>query len=221
MWKRFRNTSYLISDEGDVYSEKNKKILKQIDDGHGYMTVSIWIDGESSKEKVHRLVAITFLGEPEGKLTVNHKNGIKTDNRLENLEWLSLSDNMIHAWTNGLMKFGSQAPVAKLNEALVEDIKMMMLEGLSNQEIANRCNVVRGSISKIRDGKTWKHVRPDLTLPKSPIGKYSKRSLTAEDIPVIRKLYEEGISLAEIGRTFKVHSGTIDGIVKGKTWKNY
>lgn len=68
--------------------------------------VSLWKNGKAKDWLVARLVAITFLGQPtEEANTVNHKNGNRLDNRIENLEWLSLADNLRHAFDNGLMPY--------------------------------------------------------------------------------------------------------------------
>lgn len=67
--------------------------------------VSLWKNGEHKDWLVARLIAITFLGQPDKKQTVNHKNGNRLDNRVENLEWLSLADNIRHAFDNGLMPY--------------------------------------------------------------------------------------------------------------------
>lgn len=68
--------------------------------------VSLWKNGVCKDWLVARLVAITFLGNPNAlKNTVNHKNGNRLDNRIENLEWLSLEDNLRHAFENGLMPY--------------------------------------------------------------------------------------------------------------------
>lgn len=67
--------------------------------------VSLWKDGKCKEWLVARLVAITFLGFPKESDTVNHKNGNRLDNRIENLEWLSLADNIRHAFDTGLMPY--------------------------------------------------------------------------------------------------------------------
>lgn len=67
--------------------------------------VSLWKDGKCKDWLIARLVAMTFLGIPKETDTVNHKNGNRLDNRVENLEWLSLADNIRHAFDNGLMPY--------------------------------------------------------------------------------------------------------------------
>lgn len=77
--------------------------------GNNYHTgkrVSLWKDGKCKDWLVARLVAITFLGKPTKEAnTVNHINGNRLDNRVENLEWLSIGDNVRHAFDNGLMPY--------------------------------------------------------------------------------------------------------------------
>ena len=81
------------------------KILKQSISSNGYFIVSIWMNGVKKTFPVHRLIAETFIGNPDNKSQVNHKNGIKADNRIENLEWVSQSENAIHAIKSGLRKY--------------------------------------------------------------------------------------------------------------------
>lgn len=82
----------------------NSRIMKGR--GDRYSTgrrVSLWKDGTKKDYLVARLVAATFLGEPPEKFTVNHKDGNRLNNNIENLEWLSLEDNVRHAFATGLM----------------------------------------------------------------------------------------------------------------------
>jgi hypothetical protein len=71
-------------------------------DNKGYKRIILRIDGHKKNHFVHRLVAMTFLEKVEGKNFVNHINGIKTDNRLENLEWCTISENTKHAYDIGI-----------------------------------------------------------------------------------------------------------------------
>ena len=83
---------YRISTNGDIFSLYRNKILIQTKDKDGYCYVTIVKDKIKKNMRIHRLVAMTFLENPENKPTVNHINGIKNDNRLENLEWATLSE---------------------------------------------------------------------------------------------------------------------------------
>ena len=67
--------------------------------------VSLWKDGKCKEWLVARLIAMTFLGMPKESDTVNHKNGNRLDNHIENLEWLSIADNIRHAFDTGLMPY--------------------------------------------------------------------------------------------------------------------
>jgi hypothetical protein len=98
------NGEYLVSDHGRVKSLKwgKERILKQGLDGGGYPLVVICLHGKLKTSKVHRLVAETFIPNTGNKSQVNHKNAIKIDNHIDNLEWVSRSENIKHAWDNGL-----------------------------------------------------------------------------------------------------------------------
>ena len=88
---------YYIARNGDIYNSKTKKIL----DGYissGYKKVYI----KNKSYSVHRLLAIHYIPNPQSKPYINHKNGIKNDNRLENLEWVTAKENTRHAWDNNL-----------------------------------------------------------------------------------------------------------------------
>ena len=81
------------------------RILKQKLGAQNEYRIALWRDGCEYYFLVHRLVACAFLGEPENeKMTVNHKDGNRQNNHIDNLEWLSLADNIRHAFNTGLMK---------------------------------------------------------------------------------------------------------------------
>lgn len=91
---------YFVSDEGCVYSMKHKKIKKLSINRHrcGYSLVGLCCFGVVKKCSVHRLVANAFIPNPKGFCDVNHKNGIKSDNRVCNLEWVTRSMNIKHSF---------------------------------------------------------------------------------------------------------------------------
>lgn len=98
---------YEVSSTGKVRSLNYRNTgmareLKPITEGKGYLMVGLCRDGKMKWEKVHRLVARAFVPNPESKPQVNHINGDKTDNRAVNLEWVTDSENLKHAYENGL-----------------------------------------------------------------------------------------------------------------------
>jgi hypothetical protein len=93
--------NYSITEDGKVINNKFNRELKPITKDE-YYQVNLSHKGKSKIFKIHRLVAIAFLGNKENKKQVNHINGIKNDNRLENLEWATGSENLLHAYKLGL-----------------------------------------------------------------------------------------------------------------------
>ena len=93
--------NYCVDDCGNVYSKNYRhkciiSIISPSKNRYGYLQVGVWKNGVRHTKLVHRLVAETFIKNPKNKPEVNHKNGIKTDNRVENLEWVTTSENEYH-----------------------------------------------------------------------------------------------------------------------------
>ena len=93
---------YSIDTDGVIYSKKDKPLKYSINH-NGYCIVNFYVNHKRTGFSVHALVAATFIpNEDKEKNQVNHKNGIKTDNRVENLEWVTRSENEIHKLKHGL-----------------------------------------------------------------------------------------------------------------------
>ena len=92
---------YLINKEGKVYSTKNKKMLS-LRDRHGYLAVTFSKNNKRYDFFLHRLLALTFIPNPNNKLYINHIDGNKHNNSLDNLEWCTGSENVQHAYDIGL-----------------------------------------------------------------------------------------------------------------------
>ena len=136
--------------------------LKLLVDRYGYNVVNLYLCKKKYKsKKIHRLVAEAFIPNPDNELEVNHINGIKNDNNIENLEWVTASENQQHASLNNLINYskGEERYNSKLKEADVIDI---YTSDLSNTELANKYKMSDSNISKIKNKITWKHVTEDL-----------------------------------------------------------
>jgi hypothetical protein len=150
---------YEISETGIIRKIKTMAIKSQYLNDHGYYMVSIRYGKISKPYRVHRLIAETFIPNTENKSNINHINGIKTDNSINNLEWCTQKENMIHAFNTGLVNnTGIKNGMAVLNEKLVLEIKELLKTKLSKQKIADKFNVSRGCILKIYCNKTWVNV---------------------------------------------------------------
>lgn len=118
MWKKIilNNiiTDYSVSTEGEVKKDTTNYFLSQSIQ-QDYKFVSLLINGQAKRMRVHRLVAMAFIPNPENKPYVNHINGDKGDNNVENLEWVTPSENTIHAVKIGLMSNGRKRPVIQYN----------------------------------------------------------------------------------------------------------
>lgn len=89
---------YKVSNMGNVYSYRLNRNMKLQDSTWGYYRVSLVKNGKKQCVCVHKLVAEAFIPNPENKEQVNHKNGDRKDNRVENLEWVTRSENVLHRY---------------------------------------------------------------------------------------------------------------------------
>lgn len=104
-WKEIQNYEglYSISNLGNVKNSKGV-ILKPNITPKGYFRIQLYKNNKTKNYMVHRLVANAFIIKKDGKNQINHKNGIKTDNTISNLEWVTNSENQKHAYELGLKK---------------------------------------------------------------------------------------------------------------------
>lgn len=181
MWKPVvgYEDNFLVSDDGQVKNLRTGTILKQHVRKNGYVTVSVKIGGRQGKSicfRVHRLVAEAFLPSPTleqiewakgtryRKVSVNHKDSNKQNNRVDNLEWATNSENMKHAFINDLLSIpkSEDAGQAKLTDEQVLEIRRRYKPGCwINGARAMSCEfgVSHTQISRVARGKRFKHLK--------------------------------------------------------------
>lgn len=137
------------------------KILKQWHDKDGYCRVTLNLNGKKSNYGVHQLVARCFIHNKDNKPTVNHKDGDKENNSVENLEWFTHKEQVNHADDNKLrnMPKGENVYIAKLTENEVREIfSLYKSKKYSQRKLAKMYGVSEGAIQGIVYRKTWKHL---------------------------------------------------------------
>lgn len=136
---------------------------------NGYLRCGLKLPGERIREVlVHRVVAIAFYGLPASpSFEVDHLNGIKLDNRPENLQWVDRSENQLRAYAMGLRDIpaicgkGSQSQRAKVSDEDVIAIRARFANGEKQKDLAASYGLTQPSISLIVNRKNWKHLTED------------------------------------------------------------
>ena len=146
---------YKITKDGQIISLKRRKeyIIKGYIDKYGYRRVLLYVDGKREKHFVHRLVAKEYIPNPNNLPQVNHKDGNKLNNHVDNLEWVTSKENVRHSIITGLRKKGNN----KLNKEDVNEIKKLF-DVNSMKEIADMYNVSLSCIKHIHAGHTWTNI---------------------------------------------------------------
>lgn len=151
-------TDYVCSGCGRIFSFKRGKIreLKYNTHKDGYQMCYLFINGTKYSILRHRIVAKLFVDNPENKPQVNHIDGTKSNCNAKNLEWVTQSENIKHAYDNGLMK---KNPLdlynASLSEADVLKIRKLILLGTKQRNIASQFMVSEQLISRIKHNKGY------------------------------------------------------------------
>lgn len=174
-------TNYMISTLGKVYNiDTGKELKTTINNSTGYVGVQLHHNRKSYYRLVHILVATAFIPNYDNKRTVNHKNGIKTDNYVNNLEWATDLENIQHAWKNNMCttRSGEDCNFAYYCESDIHKVCNFLENKMSIKDIEIQTGVSYHTIRDILFYGTWKHVSklynidsdyyrpPDLSFPK-------------------------------------------------------
>lgn len=213
---------YTVTRDGRVFNaDRELKLHKDI---AGYLRVNL--QGISGA-RVSRVVALAHLDLPVEYREINHKNGIKADNRVDNLEWVTPKQNCQHARDTGL-RAPPQGDIhgrATLTNAQAAEINALLIDGtIPLSDIAKRYGVKKSVVDNISMGQTWRHITMST---KPPGGKPSKRGefngnalLNEADVIKIRQRIKAGETIAQIARDYSVNRSTVSRIKSGQLWGN-
>lgn len=175
-WKEIKGNreTYEVSSLGNVRTKDREgargqrikgHILSQRDNSNGYLRCDMNVDGKTKSHLIHRLVAEKFIPNPDNKLFVNHIDGNKHNNSVNNLEWCTRSENEKHAWKIGLKcdtaTKGELHGMHKLNKNDVEYIREHHIRNggsMKTGELARKFNVNPQTITEIVSGRIWRSI---------------------------------------------------------------
>lgn len=180
----------------------------------GYPALYLRKDGRKHACYIHRLILETFVGPCPSGMECRHLNGIKTDNRLENLAWGTPGENMRDAIAHGVLRprTGITNPNAKLDNDTVGEIRRMSTTGLGARKIAKQLGVGKSTVSRILLGAGWKHVpEPEGWEKPRPTAKLSKT-----DKEVIRRLTAAGASQRMVAERLGINQSSVSRALHGR-----
>lgn len=226
----FLKDLYMVSDKGRIKSinNKNKKerLIKGAISEFGYRFVHL----RNTKEKiskncfVHKLVCEAFIENVFSKPQVNHIDGNKLNNNLENLEWATAKENTQHAHNTGLAKArkGEDSNFSKISEAQVLEIRKRRSLGETQESISKDYNINANAISSIVTGKNWKHL-PVLSNKRvnadKKHGKAAACKLKKEQVLEIITIHKSK-TLLSVSKIYGVCFQSISNIRNGITWSS-
>lgn len=148
---------YQVTEDGRVWSKRKQGFLTPRKTNHGYLSVALYANGLRNDIGIHRLVMWAYVGPQPEQIEVRHKNGVRNDNRLNNLGYGTRSDNAKDrvAHGNNHQTKGERNGRSKLTQEQVDEIKVRLAHGEMPRLIAPDYNVKKLTIERIRNQSTW------------------------------------------------------------------
>ncbi len=162
-FKRYKDSGYLVSPDGKVYSEFSKRFLTPYLIRDGYLRIALRLNGKGAHKLISRLVCETFLIDWDEVLTCNHKDGNKLNNHISNLEMVTQYENMQHAFATGLLvsrRPGEQNGRAKITLKEVKELRSIP-DFIPSKDLVTIYSLSHCQIWRIRRGDRdggWAHV---------------------------------------------------------------
>lgn len=205
--------NYYITAKGRVYIGDRELSTKG---GGKYAQVRVYSSvGVYTDQYVHRLVATAFIPNPENKPCVNHKDGNKRNNKVDNLEWVTYKENTQHAVETGLHPSGVNSPEAELTSEQVHGICKMLMERVRVKDIVAKTGVTQPVVSSIKNKTRYKDIANLYEFPPK------NRALSDETVRWICRMMEDGKTNREIAKAYygKFYRGCLDMIRHGRAYK--
>jgi hypothetical protein len=220
---------YFATDEGQILSYKRgvARIRQAHLSGSRYLILSLWNNGVATNRSVHSLVLEAFVGpRPTPLHQVRHLNGIRIDNRLENLAWGTASENANDRKDHGTQVLGSRVGTNQLTEQDVINLRQEIVAGATLNRLAMRYNVNATTIYFAAVGINWPHVHSSVSINDVKIALERNRHrapsttrLSVEDVVLIRQRLATGEKAAHIAKDFNVNRRTISAIKWDRIWR--
>lgn len=209
---RVKSLERTVVRKNGVLQKNAERILKP-QPLFSYLGVYLYDKNSNRKSKmIHRLVAETFIPNPEGKKEVNHVDGDKFNNTLNNLEWVTPSENIRHAIDTKLLQHYTKYS----KEEILNCYKYIIETGTPIKTACKKFNIKYGNFMTILNGKT----RRDLGIPIVQRQNYN-RKLSTEDVQQIRLMLSSKKDMKLIAEKYDVNVSCINKIRRGELYKNY
>lgn len=219
-------SKYAISKSGDVFSLRSNRLLTGWESYYGYRLVGMTDDnGVVVQIPVHRLVASAFIPNPENKPQVNHKDGVKLNNHVNNLEWVTPSENLIHAYesklTNGKLSQngeylkGDYIETSSFTEDDIHTVCKLISEGYRDVDIARITGFGRRNINNLRhkERNFWYHITSQYSFSFS-----KEERMSPELVILICERLQQGAGVMALARELSLNRKKVGNIKSRRTF---